>query len=109
MRIKGFGFCRRSVPRLRLLAVLRKKDMCQSPYGDKSNEPSHETIPHEETPFLSRVTKTSGPGSLLLLLRLGLLAGVFRHLNFNCRVAWLYRKRVHVDGLWSHAAPAVAT
>src|SRR5262249_6713426 len=35
--------------------------MCQSQYGDKSNERGHETIPHEETPFLSRVTKTSGP------------------------------------------------
>src|ERR1700740_2180559 len=49
-----------------------------------------------------------GLGSLLLLLRLGPLAGVFRHLNFNCRVAWLDRERVHVDGLFSHAAPAAA-
>src|SRR2546429_369624 len=36
----------------------------------------------------------AGFGSLLLLLRLGPLAVVFRHLNFNCRVAWLYRERV---------------
>src|SRR5580704_15913019 len=44
--------------------------------------------------------------SLLLLLRLGPLAVVFRHLNLNCRVAWLYGERVGVDSLFSHAAPA---
>src|SRR5262245_30953429 len=45
---------------------------------------------------------------LLLLLGLGPLAVVWRDLNFNRRVAWLYRKCVHVDSLSSHAAPAAA-
>src|SRR5207249_1035739 len=49
------------------------------------------------------------PRFLLLLLGLGPLPVVFRHLNFNRRVAWLYRERVRVDSLRSHAAPAVAT
>src|SRR5690242_21421033 len=44
---------------------------------------------------------------LLLLLGLGPLAVVFRHLNFNRRVAGLYRERVGVHGLSSHAASAV--
>src|SRR5579872_4896003 len=40
-------------------------------------------------------------------LRLG--PRVFRHLNFNSRVAWLYRERVGVEGVRSEAAHAVAT
>src|SRR6516165_9051116 len=40
-------------------------------------------------------------------LRLG--PRVFRHLNFNCRVAWPYRERVGVEGVRSEAAHAVTT
>src|SRR5678816_3838754 len=58
---------------------------------------------HVETPFLLR-------GSLLLLLGLGPLSVVWRHLNFDLCVAWFYRKFVHVfDSFGSHPAPAVAT
>src|SRR5215831_14398536 len=46
---------------------------------------------------------------LLLLLGLGPRAVIFGHLDFDCGVAWFYGQRVHVDGLCSHAAPAVAT
>src|SRR5215469_3835974 len=40
-------------------------------------------------------------------LRLG--PRIFRHLNFNCRVAWPYRERVGVEGVRSEAAHAVTT
>src|SRR5207247_3149360 len=40
-------------------------------------------------------------------LRLGPLTGVCRHLNYNLRVACVYRERVGVDGRPSLAAPAV--
>src|SRR5690349_13945228 len=58
-----------------------------------------------ETPFTSQIAI---PDSSLLLLRLGPLAGVFRHLDFHGRIAGLYWKSVGVDCLSSHAAPAVA-
>src|SRR5262249_11168034 len=50
----------------------------------------------------------SGLRPLLLLLRLGPLAGVFGHLDFNCLVAALPGKGVGVNGLPPHATPAVA-
>ncbi len=77
---------------LRLLTILCKDELCQSPYRPSSKERGHETIPHMETPLLTAL-------ALLLLLRLGPLTGIFGHLNFNCRVAWLDREFVGVDSL----------
>src|ERR1700722_17992918 len=58
---------------------------------------------------MRRETTTLGLLRTLASVYLRLGPRVFRHLNFNCSVAWLYRQRVGVEGVRSKAAHAVTT
>src|SRR5215472_2108126 len=68
--------------------------------------------PERQSPgrgLMRRETNTLGLLCSLASVYLRLGPRVFRHLNFNCRVARFYRERVGVEGVRSEAANAVTT